>query len=125
MNKNRFRRVFSKRLGMLVAVAENVMSQGKQPGESTAATGGAELGVISTMTAVALALLVTQPDVAHAQALPTGGQVTAGQATISQPNGNTMNINQGSQSDGDGKDATLALEIALEHPQHLEGRILP
>ncbi|MEM5436657.1 filamentous hemagglutinin N-terminal domain-containing protein [Paraburkholderia diazotrophica] len=97
MNKNRFRRVFSKRLGMLVAVAENVMSQGKQPGEGTAAAGGAELGVISTMTAFALALLVTQPDIAHAQALPTGGQVTAGQATISQPNGNTLTINQGSQ----------------------------
>ncbi|WP_250455521.1 filamentous hemagglutinin N-terminal domain-containing protein [Caballeronia sp. ATUFL_M2_KS44] len=41
-------------------------------------------------------MLATQPGVSFAQALPTGGQVTAGQASISQ-NTNTMTINQGSQ----------------------------
>jgi filamentous hemagglutinin family protein len=99
MNKNRFRRVFSKRLGMLVAVAEDVVSQGKAPGEGTASGAvcvESALRVISAMTAFAAALLAAQPGVSFAQALPTGGQVTAGQASISQ-NANTMTINQGSQ----------------------------
>ncbi|MDR5740318.1 filamentous hemagglutinin N-terminal domain-containing protein [Caballeronia sp. LZ016] len=98
MNKNRFRRVFSKRLGMLVAVAEDVTSQGKAPGEGAGpqASSAEGLGVVSAMTAFAVAILATQPGVSFAQALPTGGQVTAGQASISQ-NSNTMTINQGSQ----------------------------
>ena len=99
MNKNRFRRVFSKRLGMLVAVAEDVVSQGKTPGEgaaSGAASDEGALGVVSAMTAFAVAILATQPGVSFAQALPTGGQVTAGQASISQGS-NTMTINQGTQ----------------------------
>ncbi|WP_027213163.1 beta strand repeat-containing protein, partial [Burkholderia sp. WSM2232] len=97
MNKNRFRRVFSKRLGMLVAVAENVTSQGKQAGESSGvSTSGRELGVVSTMSAVALALVAFHPSVSRAQSLPTNGQVMAGQASISQ-NTNTMTINQGTQ----------------------------
>jgi filamentous hemagglutinin family protein len=98
MNKNRFRRVFSKRHGMLVAVAEDVSSQGKAPGEGASAgvALAPELGVVSSLTAFAMALFVMNPAGALAQALPTGGQVTAGQAAISQ-NGNTMNINQGTQ----------------------------
>ncbi|MEI5998823.1 filamentous hemagglutinin N-terminal domain-containing protein [Paraburkholderia bengalensis] len=98
MNKNRFRRVFSKRLGMLVAVAENVVSQGKAAGESAGVSAsGSELGVVSSLTTTAaLALLVLDPSIGFAQALPTNGQVVAGQAAISQ-NANTMNINQGSQ----------------------------
>ena len=97
MNKNRFRRVFSKRLGMLVAVAENVTSQGKTAGESSGASAsGRELGVISTMTATALALLAFYPSLTRAQSLPTNGQVVAGQASISQ-NTNTMTVNQGTQ----------------------------
>ncbi len=98
MNKNRFRRVFSKRLGMLVAVAENVSSQGKQAGESAGVgPSGRELGVVSAMTAVAVALVALQPSVSHAQSLPTNGQVMAGQASISQTSPNTMTINQGTQ----------------------------
>ncbi|WP_310352923.1 ESPR-type extended signal peptide-containing protein [Paraburkholderia strydomiana] len=97
MNKNRFRRVFSKRLGMLVAVAENVASQGKQAGESAGVgPSGRELGVVSTMTAMAVALVAFQPSVSRAQSLPTNGQVMAGQASISQ-NTNTMTVNQGTQ----------------------------
>ena len=99
MNKNRFRRVFSKRLGMLVAVAEDVASQGKAPGEGSAAQvapASGIIGVISSLTAFAAAILAMQPGVSFAQALPTGGQVAAGQASISQ-NSNTMTINQGSQ----------------------------
>ncbi|MGN8554347.1 UNVERIFIED_CONTAM: filamentous hemagglutinin N-terminal domain-containing protein, partial [Microbacterium sp. SLM126] len=96
MNKNRYRRVFSKHLGMLVAVAENVKSRGKAPGEG-AAVASPQLGVVSAMTAIALALFAWDMDEARAQGLPTQGNVVAGQATISQPNGSTMTINQGSQ----------------------------
>ncbi|WP_350029077.1 ESPR-type extended signal peptide-containing protein [Caballeronia sp. GAFFF1] len=88
MNKNRFRRVFSKRLGMLVAVAEDVVSQGKTPGEGTTAQSFPNEGVlrvVSAMTAFAAAILATQPGVSFAQALPTGGQVTAGPVTVSVP----------------------------------------
>ncbi|WP_423193397.1 filamentous hemagglutinin N-terminal domain-containing protein [Cupriavidus sp. H18C2] len=97
MNKNRYRRVFSKHLGMLVAVAENVKSRGKAPGEGAAAEASPQLGVVSAMTAIALALFAWDMDEARAQGLPTQGNVVAGQATISQPNGSTMTINQGSQ----------------------------
>ncbi len=84
---------------MLVAVAEDVVSRGKTPGEGTAsgaASSESAFGTVSAMTAFAAAILATQPGVSFAQALPTGGQVTAGQAAISQ-NSNTMTINQGSQ----------------------------
>ncbi|WP_040052590.1 two-partner secretion domain-containing protein [Caballeronia concitans] len=83
---------------MLVAVAEDVVSQGKAPGEGSSSETGAVEGfrVVSALTAFAAAMLATQPGVSFAQALPTGGQVTAGQASISQ-NSNTMTINQGSQ----------------------------
>ena len=88
MNKNRFRRVFSKRLGMLVAVAEDAKSQGKAPGEGSAASEGApssegaKVGIVSAMTATAAALLMLDPSLGYAQALPTGGNVVAGQAAI-------------------------------------------
>ena len=97
MNKNLFRRVFSKHQGMLVAVAEHVKGHGKRAGESRAPALTAERGIISTLTAIALALLSFDAIEAKAQGLPTGRQVAAGQATISQPNGSTMNINQASQ----------------------------
>jgi filamentous hemagglutinin family protein len=85
---------------MLVAVAEDVTSQGKAPGEGNASSSSspqsAKMGVIATMTAFALAMFASTPATSFAQALPTGGQVTAGQASISQ-NSNTMTINQGTQ----------------------------
>jgi filamentous hemagglutinin family protein len=93
MNKKRFRLKFSKRLGMLIAVAENRSSQRK----SSSSKRGRGARIVSSLTATAaLALLTLDPSLAHAQALPTNGQVVAGQAAISQ-NANTMNINQGSQ----------------------------
>ncbi|MCM2209819.1 hypothetical protein MYF61_29880, partial [Klebsiella quasipneumoniae] len=76
---------FSKHLGMLVAVAENVKSRGKAPGEGAAAEASPQLGVVSAMTAIALALFAWDMDEARAQGLPTQGNVVAGQATISQP----------------------------------------
>jgi hypothetical protein len=99
MNKNRFRTIFSKRLGMLVAVEETATSQGKRPGEGAGADAGAadvEFGVVSIMKALAAALMATGATVSFAQSLPTNGQVAAGQASISQ-NANTMTINQGTQ----------------------------
>ncbi|MDR2876084.1 MAG: ESPR domain-containing protein, partial [Methylobacillus sp.] len=36
MNQHSFKKIFSKRLGALVAVGEQVKSQGKQPGTSDA-----------------------------------------------------------------------------------------
>jgi hypothetical protein len=60
MNRNRFRRVFSKRHGMLVAVAEDVNSQGKAAGEGAASVSESpDFGVVSTMTAFAVALFAT------------------------------------------------------------------
>lgn len=99
MNKNRFRTIFSKRLGMLVAVEETATSQGKHPGEgggAGVAAADVELGVVSIMKALAAALMATGATVSFAQSLPTNGQVAAGQASISQ-NANTMTINQGTQ----------------------------
>ncbi|MDR0480042.1 MAG: filamentous hemagglutinin N-terminal domain-containing protein, partial [Burkholderiaceae bacterium] len=97
MNKLRYRKIFSKRLGMLVAVAECVRSQGKRAGEGSG--GGSHSGsqIVSYLSGATLAVLGLFASLAYAQYLPSGGVVTAGQATISQPNGNTLNINQSSQ----------------------------
>src|SRR5687768_11977498 len=49
-------------------------------------------------SAVALALLsIGASGAARAQALPTGGSVTAGAATITQTNSSTLTINQSTQ----------------------------
>ncbi|MDR2875369.1 MAG: hypothetical protein LBV44_05510, partial [Methylobacillus sp.] len=37
MNANRFKRIFSKRLGMLIAVGEQTKTQGKEPGQGDTA----------------------------------------------------------------------------------------
>ena len=97
MNKNRYRRVFSKHLGMLVAVAENVTRPGPAPAAGRAADAAPHQAGVSAMPALALALFAWDRDDARAQGLPTQGNVVAGQATISQPTGSTMTINQGSQ----------------------------
>ncbi|WP_166444133.1 filamentous hemagglutinin N-terminal domain-containing protein, partial [Pararobbsia silviterrae] len=51
---------------------------------------------MSSIRALTLALCIAEPMLSHAQSLPTGGQVQAGNANISQT-GTTMNINQSSQ----------------------------
>jgi len=97
MNKGRFRKVFSKRLGMLVAVEETAKSQGKQPGDGDGAGSPVvRSGVVAMLTSVSLALLLSDPGTVLAQSLPTGGQVVGGQIGISE-SGNTMTINQGTQ----------------------------
>jgi len=99
MNKNLFHRIFSKRLGMLVAVPESAIGHGAHGGQRTRSSSdaGAVRGVVSSLTAIALALVAFNATNLNAQTLPTNGQVVAGQAAISQPNGTTMNIDQASQ----------------------------
>jgi filamentous hemagglutinin family protein len=98
MNKSSYRKIFSKRLGMLVAVAESAHSQGKHAGEGPA--GGETISgrVVSYLSGSALAVLsLFAVSISYAQSLPTGGVVTAGSASISSPNSNTLNIDQNSQ----------------------------
>ncbi|TFZ00135.1 two-partner secretion domain-containing protein [Ramlibacter humi] len=77
------RKVWSARLGAFVAVAETARSRGKSAG---------------VCGAVLASVLLSAPALAQvaAGALPTGGQVTAGQAGIRSA-GATMTIDQGSQ----------------------------
>ncbi|WP_158602008.1 filamentous hemagglutinin N-terminal domain-containing protein, partial [Pararobbsia silviterrae] len=96
MNHNRFRTIFSRRLGMCIAVAEVAKGQGKESGRRASMGRPSSARVVSSMRALALALCIAEPMLSHAQSLPTGGQVQAGNANISQT-GTTMNINQSSQ----------------------------
>jgi len=99
MNSNLFHRIFSKRLGMLVAVPETAVGHGANGGRRAGSSSGATTmrGVVSSLTSIALALVTFGAANLQAQTLPTNGQVVAGQAAISQPNGNTMTIDQASQ----------------------------
>ncbi|MFT3720437.1 YDG domain-containing protein [Pseudorhodoferax sp.] len=75
-----YRKVWSRRLGAFVAVAETARSRGK--------SAGAACLVLAGTTALAAGPAAT--------ALPTGGQVTAGSAAIAQQ-GSAMTVTQGSQ----------------------------
>ncbi len=94
MNAQCFKTIFSKRLGCLVAVGEHATSQGKANGASAVlgAPGmgwGGFVGVLAaSFAAVSLALAAPANN-----ALPTGGQVAQGGASIS-TSGATMNIQQ-------------------------------
>jgi filamentous hemagglutinin family protein len=79
------RQIWSKRLGAYVVVAETARSTGKSSGVTGALLGAVLLG------ASGLALATSLPG----NALPTGGQVVAGQAGISQ-SGNALTVTQGS-----------------------------
>ena len=79
------RKIWSKRLGAYVVVAETARSTGKSSGVTGALLGAVLLG------ASGLALATSVPG----NALPTGGQVVAGQAGISQ-SGNALTVTQGS-----------------------------
>lgn len=111
MNKNTFRLVFSKKLGMLVPVAECATSQGKagageasvgQAGTSpTAPPGYTSAHYSRQRLAATVALIVnfwgaTWGSAAWAQALPQGGAVTSGQGAVS-TSGNHMTIQQSTQ----------------------------
>jgi trimeric autotransporter adhesin len=91
MNKNLYRLVFSKRLGMLVAVSEVTARQGK------AASGEGGERKTGRVRKLALAIALALAGFGSAYANPVGGVVTAGSGKISQ-NGSQMTINQGSQN---------------------------
>ncbi|MDR2874872.1 MAG: filamentous hemagglutinin N-terminal domain-containing protein, partial [Methylobacillus sp.] len=102
MNKGRFKRIFSKRLGALVAVGEQVKAQGKEPGQGDANSPFVlslskderpQSSIIAKLAALPFALALANPLSALAQSLPTGGNVVGGTASIGQT-GNTMTIDQ-------------------------------
>ena len=78
-------KIWSERLGAYVAVAENTRSCGKSSGVSGALLGAVLLSVTGMTLAASPA----------SNTVPTGGQVVAGQAAISQ-SGNVLTITQGS-----------------------------
>ena len=104
MNNNRYRTIFSKRLGMLVPVAEAAKANGKSSGiarerGSNAASPLAESSVPGrwkTGSLLVLAVTAFWNGAALADSLPTGGVVTGGTGSINQ-NGSTLTVNQSSQ----------------------------
>ena len=93
MNSQSFKNVFSKRLGCLVAVGEHASSQGK--------ANGASLGLSVVLYAAQLTAACVLVSMAWAGpagsvsslALPSGGQLAQGVATVQQA-GAVMNIHQ-------------------------------
>ena len=102
MNRTLFRLVFSKKRGLLVAVAETAASQGKTAaGEVNAArrlNAGAVCSAANLLPVAAVALLVAGCllPIGHAlaQNLPSGGVVQAGQASIGIPVANSLVVQQ-------------------------------
>ena len=92
MNAKSFKTVFSKRLGALMAVGEHASSQGKATGAGAGHGFGSFSGFVGALT-VGFALVGLAWAGPVATALPTGGQVAQGVASISQ-SGSVMNINQ-------------------------------
>jgi fibronectin-binding autotransporter adhesin len=111
MNRGCYRTIFSKRLGMLVAVSETTKARSK--GTARTAGSGARVGQPATPSSISscastAAARVRPSTVAVISALwgaaafaspplPTGGVVTSGSSAISQ-SGNTLTVNQSSQS---------------------------
>ncbi len=97
MNCKLFRTVFSKRLGMLVAVSEYANSQGKaQGGHRSPLPNPIAAQFIGVLTlCVGLSSVGWAQTVAH-NALPTGATVSAGLAIVSSAGAN-MTIDQASQ----------------------------
>jgi filamentous hemagglutinin family protein len=101
MNRDRYRTIFNKRLGMLVAVAETARSRRKSSGGGLGSSArvarrrGKAIGMAPVALAVGFALW---GEAAFAgPPLPTGGVVTNGAGTISE-SGNTLTVNQSSQN---------------------------
>ena len=100
MNARSYKTVFSKRLGTLVAVGEHASSQGKAKGAGQGVKPcfgvfDGFVGVLSLGFALVGAAWAGPVAVALPTALPTGGQVAQGVASISQAGAN-MSIVQGS-----------------------------
>jgi filamentous hemagglutinin family protein len=104
MNARSFKTVFSKRLGALVAVGEHATSQGKANGASGPGASGAGEGAVSALAGIgyvaALSASFAFVSLAWAapatNALPTGGTVVQGAASMSQT-ANQLNIQQATQ----------------------------
>jgi filamentous hemagglutinin family protein len=104
MNARSYKTVFSKRLGALVAVGEHATSQGKANGASGPGASGANEGAVSALAGIgyvaALSASFAFVSLAWAapasNALPTGGTVVQGAASMSQ-NANQLNIQQTTQ----------------------------
>ena len=100
MNAGIYKLIFSKRLNALVVVGEICSSQGKAPG-TTRVTKRSGPGLVQLVRILGIfssgVLLVSSAWAAPAiNALPTGGQVAQGSASINQ-HGAQMDINQASQ----------------------------
>jgi len=105
MNRNLYRTIFSKRLGMLVPVAETVRATGKSTGSGATSVANLWSGVVwvrlpsrlkPIISGLVAAASVLNYGITQAGPLPEGGIVTAGSGTINQ-NGSTLTINQSSQ----------------------------
>ncbi len=104
MNARSYKTVFSKRLGALVAVGEHATSQGKANGASGPGASGAGEGAVSALAGIgyvaALSASFAFVSLAWADpatnALPTGGTVVQGAASMSQT-ANQLNIQQATQ----------------------------
>ena len=113
MNSKSYKTVFSKRLGCLVAVGEHTTSQGKANGGGCAGGGLVQfVGLLAAGFAL-VGLAWAQPAV---NALPTGGVVAQGAASVS-TSGAVMNITQSTpkavlnwQSFDIGKDAKVHIQ---------------
>lgn len=116
MNCKLFKTVFSKRLGMLMAVGENTTGQGKAHGASSSAF--SNLAVVQFVGISALSVGLSGLSWAQTVAnndLPTGATVAAGVASVGS-SGAAMTIRQGTeraiinwQSFNIGKDATVSI----------------
>ena len=94
MNRNRYRTIFSKRLGMRIAVAETTKAQGKSSGRSPGS--GARIGR-AVWSELAIACVLWSASAHSAPPLPSGGTITSGTGSINQ-SGNTLTVNQSSQN---------------------------
>jgi filamentous hemagglutinin family protein len=97
MNSKLYKVIFSKRLNALVVVGENCVCTGKSISETRGSESSSALSLIFTRFIGALCLGFVLASTAFADpaanALPVGGEVAQGAATISQA-ANTMDINQ-------------------------------
>lgn len=99
MNAGRFRHVFSKRLGALVAVGEFVHSRVKGASRGGGVYGGSAATIFPLRVLgvwIGLALLAVSGPLLAGPNLPTGGNIVGGQGSIGQ-DGNVMTVQQNTQ----------------------------
>src|SRR5687767_5451665 len=97
MNRDRYRTVFCKRLGMFIAVSETARTQRKGSGNSRGCRTRATRSAAASFVLAATGTLWGSAALASPPPLPTGGEVVSGAGTIHQ-NGTTLTVNQSSQN---------------------------